>query len=165
MILDGARGAAIRWDKFVPVLTLGQESMHRRLTRWILRIIPLLFFLGSTLVIYSSIVVGKGGFNPSFPSNFEPILSPTSISVPDPSLPSNFDHNLSPTSLSEPVIIIVLFSEIVFLLLVFSFWAFRALVSFFLPIWYVLYTVPRFMTHNHSFLALKAMSTSIIWSS
>ena len=58
VILDGARGAAIRWDKFVPVLTLGQESMRHRLIRWTIRSMPGFFVMGLIWVIISS-VVGK----------------------------------------------------------------------------------------------------------
>ena len=56
VILDGARGAAIRWDKFVPVLTLGQESMRHRLIRWTIRSMPGMFVVGLILVVISSLV-------------------------------------------------------------------------------------------------------------
>ena len=55
VILDGAHGAAIRWDKFVPVLTLGQESTRHQLARWALRSVPALFIAGLPWVIISSI--------------------------------------------------------------------------------------------------------------
>ena len=45
VILDGAHGATIRWDNFVPVLTLGQETMRHRLSRWVLRAVPALWFI------------------------------------------------------------------------------------------------------------------------
>lgn len=56
VILDGARGAAIRWDKFIPVLTLGQESMRHRLARWILRIVPGPFIV---LVIFTIVITSS----------------------------------------------------------------------------------------------------------
>ncbi|KAI4168900.1 MAG: hypothetical protein LQ343_006055 [Gyalolechia ehrenbergii] len=40
VILDGAHGAAIRWDKFLPVQTLEQETLRHKLMRFILRIMP-----------------------------------------------------------------------------------------------------------------------------
>ncbi|KAL8697037.1 MAG: hypothetical protein Q9224_002501 [Gallowayella concinna] len=51
VILDGARGAAIRWNNFVPVRTLGQETMRHRITRYSIRIIPMVFFMGLILII------------------------------------------------------------------------------------------------------------------
>ena len=45
VILDGAHGATIRWDKFVPVLTLGQETTRHWLSRWALRGVPALWFV------------------------------------------------------------------------------------------------------------------------
>lgn len=55
VILDGARGAAIRWDKFVPVLTMGQETTRHRLARWVLRTVPGLF-----IVFLLWIIIGVG---------------------------------------------------------------------------------------------------------
>lgn len=56
VILDGARGAAIRWDKFAPVLTLGQESTRHRLARWVLRIVPTFFIVALLWVIIGAAV-------------------------------------------------------------------------------------------------------------
>lgn len=46
VILDGAHGAAIRWDRFIPVITLGQETRRHLAVRYIARSMPLLFLLG-----------------------------------------------------------------------------------------------------------------------
>ncbi|KAL8717734.1 MAG: hypothetical protein Q9225_005045 [Loekoesia sp. 1 TL-2023] len=53
VILDGAHGAAIRWDRFVPVLTLGDETLRHRLARWTFRTMPAFFFIGIIWVIAS----------------------------------------------------------------------------------------------------------------
>ena len=57
VILDGARGAAIRWDKFIPVLTLGQETMRHRLARWILRTVPG-FWIS---LVFATVILGISG--------------------------------------------------------------------------------------------------------
>ena len=62
VILDGARGATIRWDKFVPVLSLGQESMRHRLSRWALRAAPAIFFSALLWTIPSSFSRGRLDF-------------------------------------------------------------------------------------------------------
>ncbi|KAL8788969.1 MAG: hypothetical protein Q9213_001378 [Squamulea squamosa] len=65
VILDGARGAAIRWDKFVPVRTLGQETMRHRILRYSSRFAPVVFFTGLILIIYgASLKSSNGGPNP-----------------------------------------------------------------------------------------------------
>ena len=66
VILDGAHGAAIRWDEFVPVQTLGEESMRHRLLRWALRTMPGLFVIGlveliSTLAVNQNLPAIAGG--------------------------------------------------------------------------------------------------------
>ncbi|KAI4209149.1 MAG: hypothetical protein LQ351_007901 [Letrouitia transgressa] len=61
VMLDGARGAAIRWDKFVPVLTLGQESLRARLARWVLRSAPGPSVIGIIWIIINSAVLGHDG--------------------------------------------------------------------------------------------------------
>ncbi|KAL8725564.1 MAG: hypothetical protein Q9181_006372 [Wetmoreana brouardii] len=58
IIIDGARGAAIRWDKFVPVLTLGQETLRHLLIRWTLRIMPLFFLSSIPCLIVSKLAGG-----------------------------------------------------------------------------------------------------------
>ncbi|KAL8916377.1 MAG: hypothetical protein Q9172_006334 [Xanthocarpia lactea] len=72
VILDGARGAAIRWDKFVPVLTLGQESTRHKLARWVLRTMPALFIVALLSVIIGAVV----NFDPIIRAvvNFDPII-------------------------------------------------------------------------------------------
>ena len=59
VILDGAHGATIRWDKFVPVLTLGQETMRHRLSRWALRGVPALWFVILIWTIISAAVLSN----------------------------------------------------------------------------------------------------------
>ena len=54
VILDGARGAAIRWDKFVPVRTLGEETLRHYLVRCLVRTIPALFLVGTGWTILSA---------------------------------------------------------------------------------------------------------------
>lgn len=56
VVLDGARGAAIRWDQFIPVLTLGEETLRHRFSRWILRTVPGLFIVGLIWIIAVSAV-------------------------------------------------------------------------------------------------------------
>lgn len=58
VILDGAHGAAIRWDKFVPVRTLGQETLRHKLMRWILRIMAPLFLPGFIWIILGATIGG-----------------------------------------------------------------------------------------------------------
>ena len=74
VILDGARGAAIRWDSFIPVFTLGQESMRHRLARWALRAVPGLFIV---LVISTSVTTSV--FNQSYFIFFQVLTSLLSI--------------------------------------------------------------------------------------
>lgn len=54
VILDGARGAAIRWGEFVPVVTLLQETTRHQLSRWIIRTMPVLFWFGIFFIGFSS---------------------------------------------------------------------------------------------------------------
>ena len=60
VIVDGAHGAAIRWGKFIPVLTLGQESKREKLARWMLRTLPALFI---PVIVWVSVAApnAKGG--------------------------------------------------------------------------------------------------------
>lgn len=51
VIMDGARGASIRWNSFEPVLTLGRETLSRRLIRYSLRFMPILLLAGLMFVI------------------------------------------------------------------------------------------------------------------
>ena len=57
VILDEALGAMIRWDMFVTVLNLGQETMRHRLSRWTMRGVPGLWFLILIWTISSSVEV------------------------------------------------------------------------------------------------------------
>lgn len=84
VILDGAHGAAIRWDKFVPVRTLGQETLRHKVMRWILRIMPVLILSGLVMTISAaetsppvstSPLLGVGGSLLGF-SVFTLLLSP-----------------------------------------------------------------------------------------
>ena len=54
VILDGARGAAIRWDKFVPVTTLGEETMRHCLIRYFVRTMPGMFVMGLLWTVISA---------------------------------------------------------------------------------------------------------------
>ena len=65
MIVDGARGAWIRWHSFAPVLTLGKERLLRRLVRWILRSFPALFLVGLIWIIIVETIPGHE-FVPTF---------------------------------------------------------------------------------------------------
>ena len=56
VILDGAHGATIRWDEFVPVLTLGQETLRHRLSRWALRGVPAFWFIILIWTVMSSTI-------------------------------------------------------------------------------------------------------------
>ncbi|KAL8753789.1 MAG: hypothetical protein Q9184_005315 [Pyrenodesmia sp. 2 TL-2023] len=59
VIPDGAHGAAIRWNKFVPVRTLGQETMRHRLVRWTLRSITPGFWLALLfIIVFTALRVG-----------------------------------------------------------------------------------------------------------
>ncbi|MCJ1249069.1 hypothetical protein MMC30_006291 [Trapelia coarctata] len=51
VIIDGVRGAAIRWNSFTPVFTLIRETMLRHIIRWILRTVPFLVLAGLLWVI------------------------------------------------------------------------------------------------------------------
>ena len=73
VIVDGARGATIRWNKFAPVLMLGKERMLRRIVRWMLRAMPGALLPGLIIIIVGSIIFGStsspyGDSFPSFPS-------------------------------------------------------------------------------------------------
>ena len=57
VILDGARGAAIRWDEFIPVRTLGEETMRHKLVRWSVRSMPALFLGG---IVWTAIAAAAG---------------------------------------------------------------------------------------------------------
>ncbi|KAL8702487.1 MAG: hypothetical protein Q9201_004342 [Fulgogasparrea decipioides] len=54
VILDGARGATIRWDEFVPLRTLGQETMLHRILRFAIWAVPACFFFWLIWVIIGS---------------------------------------------------------------------------------------------------------------
>ncbi|KAL9596027.1 MAG: hypothetical protein Q9219_006078 [cf. Caloplaca sp. 3 TL-2023] len=56
VILDGAHGATIRWDKFVPVRTLGQETLRHRVVRWVVRSGPL-FLIPGILSLIPGIII------------------------------------------------------------------------------------------------------------
>lgn len=71
VILDGARGAAIRWDKFVPVQTLGQETMRHRILRYSSRIAPIVFITGLILIIFGASLKSFNG-DPYPASNGDP---------------------------------------------------------------------------------------------
>ncbi|KAL9117897.1 MAG: hypothetical protein Q9187_005563 [Circinaria calcarea] len=54
VIIDGVRGAAIRWKSFAPVLMLVRETLLRRISRFTIRLIPLQFFAGIiSLALYT----------------------------------------------------------------------------------------------------------------
>ncbi|KAL8799475.1 MAG: hypothetical protein Q9200_007531 [Gallowayella weberi] len=74
VILDGARGATIRWDKFVPVRTLGQETMRHMILRFSTRSAPMVFIFGLICII-----IGTNLGDPDRPS-----FAPSTGGVPSP---------------------------------------------------------------------------------
>lgn len=55
VIIDGVRGAAIRWNSFTHVVTLVHETLPRRIIRWTLRATPFFFVSGLIWVIITAI--------------------------------------------------------------------------------------------------------------
>ena len=53
VIIDGARGATIHWDKFVSVLTIGHESSIRTFIRLILGVIPRIVISGIVSLVWA----------------------------------------------------------------------------------------------------------------
>lgn len=60
VIIDGVRGAAIRWNSFSPVLTLVRETWPRRIIRWTLRATPFAFVVGLIWVIAFAVMLVTG---------------------------------------------------------------------------------------------------------
>ena len=54
VIIDGIRGAAIRWKSFAPVLTLGRETFIRKIARYMIRTMPGIFLAGLLFVILAA---------------------------------------------------------------------------------------------------------------
>ena len=89
VILDGARGAAIRWDKFVPVRTLGEETMRHRLVRWLVRGMPGTFLAGILWTAVSAYMESKSHAVPAYAeseSNAVPAYGETKSNAASPFL-------------------------------------------------------------------------------
>ena len=57
VIIDGVRGAAIRWDSFTTVSVLVHETIFRRVARYLLRTLPFGFLIGLILlIIYAAVL-------------------------------------------------------------------------------------------------------------
>ena len=82
VILDGAHGAAIRWDKFIPVLTLGQERLRHTILRWFLRVSPVFIWMGLLFTIVGATQKSSTSSNKSGTPSDKPGTSSNQFGTP-----------------------------------------------------------------------------------